>query len=135
MAYIVGKGAVFKWTNTGLQTIVQAENIKPAASTLPAVRFSPTNGTESVLVAGGLLVPGDVSLTIAWDPDDTQHAALYAAHVAATNAASEILFVSSGFKIDYAGSIITSWDPQGWTADDLQKVAITIAVGGITITP
>ena len=137
MAYIQGKGALFKWHNgTSLQTIVQVEDITIATMTVPPVRFKATNAAAEVLVGAGVPSYGTVQFTMAWDPDDANHAAMYADSLAGTARASQVIFTNTGTAA-YAWStgIISSWAPQSVNADGLQKIQVTIDVGGETITP
>lgn len=139
MAYILGRGAKFNWHNgTSAVAVVQAEEITPAGSTVPPIKFKATDGTGEVLVGGGLEENGDVQFTIAWDPDDTVHALLYSDHLAQNTRACNVTYdatVGSGAVKAWTTGLISGWEEQGFTADDLQKVQVTVAVSGPSITP
>lgn len=100
----------------------------------PVIDMTPINGTRGIAVVG---TPGIITQTLklAWDPDNTQHAALYAASANGQAAIAFSEVFSNGAIVAYS-AYVTKFDLPGGGKSAGAEANVELAVSSaITLTP
>lgn len=100
----------------------------------PVIDMTPVNGTRGIAVVG---VPGIITQTIrlAWDPDNTQHAALWAASANGQAAVAFSEVFSAGQSCSYS-AYVTKFEIGAANKDGGVEATVELALSTVvTLTP
>lgn len=130
MAEMTGLKTRFEREDGGTyETIAQVANItppQPERETVEVEDLDPADGVMKKLA--GLIDPGEVSLTLNFDPADNGHKALEDDFYAGV-ARNYRIVLPNGYGWTFSG-IVTAFAPQEISAGDVLQVEVTIAVSG-----
>lgn len=129
MAKMTGLGSQFQRENGSgtWETIAQVANIQPPQLEREVVEVEELDPPDGVMEKlPGVIDPGEVTLTLNFDPDDTGHTTLESDFYAGTVKNYRIRFPNGkGWTFS---AFISGWAPQEVTRGDVVQVEVTFTV-------
>ena len=129
MATVLGKGTTLKLASTAVGNVVSISGPNRSVGTVETTNLNSTERTFRPTI----LDNGEVTVTIQFDPDDTQHIALEGLLTASPLAAATwVITMTDATPSTYTVSgILTSFDVDtAASVDDLTMATLTIKVTG-----
>lgn len=129
MATLLGKGTTLKLATTAVGQVVSISGPNRSVGTVETTNLNSTERTFRPTI----LDNGEVTVTIQFDPDDTQHTAIEALLTASPLAsASWVITMTDGTPSTYTfNGILTAFDiDAAASVDDLTTASLTIKITG-----